>query len=1249
MSVLNSAYISRIILGYHTLGIAACMVVIGIGLVQPAESPISLPVPFLVGTAFLISGAWVFLLLDGDRNAQLFSVFCTSAAITFFIFPLSPLNDYFAYLFLLALSLTLAFMTALGINYPQKLKIVRPLPGSYLAAVVPVMALAFLSLPLFIKNGLDPLTTASPAFTWLTGAVILAFLVSQAARVIFSDDPLEREQSRLILLGLFAALLPILAWFGMRQFSPDTPFSLSFLLPSSLLPPLMAYTLLRKPEIRPDQARAHNLVYLLVGIIMICGYALLVSGSALVLGSMLNQNHPLFLGLLLFIMALLFNPARVKIQALIDERYARHQVHYRQHLESFSKELTRASDLDQITILIRSYVQHGLNPQIIHIYLYNSFSGQFEARPSENGRQTSDLHFSLDSPIAQTLEKRNKACLISDPHDLPVSLHLEKTRLALLDVQVLIPLPGREGLLGWLGLGPPKSGETFTDEAINYLETLSDQAALAIERTMVVADLERRMQDMKILTRVSQGINVTLAFDDMLEMLYAQTYQAIPTLDFHITLREPNGKYLYHVFYLENDERLIQNENLPLSENDGLEDYVITNGRPLVTDDYERECRSRGLTPVSSGIFAWMGIPLMAGADIIGVISLGNRRPTFTYSAEHLDLMKAIADQASGAIVKARLLQESEQRAKQLTLLNDVARSLTSTLAVDSLLNQILDNAVDILNCEAGSLLIPDEQTGEMVFKAASGPVAEYFSGKRLPQGTGIVGKAFDTCQPVVSSDVRQSKDWYAFTDEQTGFKTKELLVVPMLFKDRAIGVIEVINRRDNLPFTPDDVELLAAFASQAAIAIENARLYTLTDQALAARVEELSVMQRIDRQLNASLDVSRAMQITLSWAMNQSGAEAGLVGMLSENGMRLMAFEGYQEELDRFQDNLLPGDLPFIQNVLENCQPWSCSFNEFNAGEPLFKNAANQYAIPIQRESDTMGILLLENVKGERLGDEKRDFLARLCDHAAIAIANAQLYTELQAANLAKSEFISFVSHELKTPMTSIRGFTDLLTKGVVGPVNENQANFLGTIRSNVDRMAALVSDLADLSRIESGRLRLEFSSLMLDEVVNEVIQSCQAQVDEKQQELILKLQPDLPPIWVDRVRLVQILTNLVSNAYKYSPSGGQITIKANASLLDKVTGAMVETGSQEQAQIIHISIQDTGYGIDSEEQKNIFQKFFRSPDQKIRDMPGTGLGLNITKNLVEMQGGKIWFESQYRQGTTFHITIPASDIETA
>jgi signal transduction histidine kinase len=454
-----------------------------------------------------------------------------------------------------------------------------------------------------------------------------------------------------------------------------------------------------------------------------------------------------------------------------------------------------------------------------------------------------------------------------------------------------------------------------------------------------------------------------------------------------------------------------------------------------------------------------------------------------------------------------------------------------------------------------------------------------------------------------------------------------------MQIKDRVLGVIEVINRRDGLPFVIDDQNILTAFAGQAAVAIENARLIALTDQELAARVEELQVMGRIVRELNASLEVDRAMRITLEWAMRQSNTEAGLIGMLEGGRIRIMAQDGYEEIFSDPSDGHLSPDLPTIKSAIDSGQPSQVSL--ITAGEKGILPAAHtQIIIPIRREADVIGLLLLESLSDSQ---ENLAFLNRLSDNAAIAIYNAQLYAEVQRANIAKSDFVSFVAHELKNPMTSIKGYTELLAAGTVGGINEMQANFLQTIRSNVERMSVLVSDLNDNAKIEADRLRLDFKPVNVPDVLDEVFKSTKRQLDEKKQVVDMQFSEELPSIWADPVRVGQVLTNLVSNAHKYTPEGGKIVVGAQATAN--------QWDSEGAKQVVHLWVKDNGIGIGVEDQTKIFQKFFRSEDSKAREAPGTGLGLNITKSLVEMQGGRIWFESEYRKGTTFHFTIPVAE----
>jgi len=261
-------------------------------------------------------------------------------------------------------------------------------------------------------------------------------------------------------------------------------------------------------------------------------------------------------------------------------------------------------------------------------------------------------------------------------------------------------------------------------------------------------------------------------------------------------------------------------------------------------------------------------------------------------------------------------------------------------------------------------------------------------------------------------------------------------------------------------------------------------------------------------------------------------------------------------------------------------------------------------------------------NSMAENLGDLYTSLEERVAQRTE-ELAEAR--DDAVAANRSKTEFVSVVSHELKLPMTSIKGYSDLMLSGATGQLNDNQTSFLTTIRNNVNRMATLVSDLGDIARIESGNLRLEPREVPVWDVIDEVVTLTRTQVTQKNQTVTVNIPKELPKAWCDRNRLAQILTNLVSNANKYTQEGGAIIVHATR-----------------DGNTIQIKIEDNGLGMTPEDQQKLFSKFFRSADDKVREAPGTGLGLSITKNLIELQGGKIWFESEFRKGTSFYFTVP-------
>ena len=1188
--------------------------------------------PFLVSAIFLILSVWIFGLRRTESAGRAFSIFSASLAIvTGTLFDVYT-THHFTLLWTVGLSMTGGSMVDLALNFPREFRPIVTRPYLRWVGYFIGLILSFYTATK-LWNFEEP-TAYYEAWRFIyifTGLAGLFFLGVMIYHGIGAQSPVVKSQARTVLAGTVIGMGGGIYWLITSPFTGE-PFRTVFFLPLVIFPLSLGYTILRFRLLQTDTWVRQGLVYSILTIIIIGGLGLLVSGLFLIFNAVIRTDNIFFVIALVFLIIVLLTPLRQRVEAALDATFFRGQRAYLKSQQDFIHQASSAVDQASISQALRETVMSSLGPDRTHIYLYENVNDQYVAMPGPDGRPTSDIRFAANSPLLQYFQD-SRIPLYLDGADLAASLRSEESRLALLGTRLFVRLAGQDRPLGWMALGQRISGRAYTPQELAFLETLSEQAGVAIERAQTVSDLERRVSEMNALTRVSQGVNITLSFDDVLELIYAQTAQIIPSTDFHITLFNHAAEYYYYPFSVENRDRREDLENLPLPPDHGLAQDVIRKGRPLLTQDYLRECQARNLVPSEENVYAWMGVPLNAGAETIGALGVGNRDSLVNYTRGQLELLQNIADQTAGAIVKSRLLEESERRARQLTTLNEIAQQLTSTLESEPLLKNILENAVSILNCEAGSLFLVDDQTDELIFKVTVGPVATDLLGQRLPPGSGIVGRAVQTRRPAIDNDAQRSGSRFAATDQQTGFTSRSLLAVPLQVKDRVIGVVEVINRRDGLPFGDDDQNLLTAFAGQAAVAIENARLYTLTDQELSARVEELSVMQRIDRELNASLEMDRALRITLEWAMRQSRADSGLIGMLEEDNLRIMAQQGYGNYLAGFAETPMPLDLPLLRRAVENGQPQRQAL-EPELGGSLLPDARDQIVIPIRREAQVIGLMMLEST---RESAEDISFLTRLSDHAAIAIANAQLFAAVQAANVAKSDFVSFVAHELKNPMTSIKGYSELLAGGKVGEINEMQSNFLATIRTNVERMSTLVSDLNDNSKIEAGRLRLDFKAMDVPEVVDEVIRSTRRQIEEKKQTIVLQMPEQLPLVWADRIRVGQVLTNLVSNAHKYTSEEGQLIVGAEA--------ANNQWDPEGAARVVHLWVRDTGIGIGLEDQQKIFQKFFRSDDQKARESPGTGLGLNITKSLVEMQGGRIWFDSEFRKGTTFHITIPVAE----
>jgi len=445
---------------------------------------------------------------------------------------------------------------------------------------------------------------------------------------------------------------------------------------------------------------------------------------------------------------------------------------------------------------------------------------------------------------------------------------------------------------------------------------------------------------------------------------------------------------------------------------------------------------------------------------------------------------------------------------------------------------------------------------------------------------------------------------------------------------DKVIGVIAVQSYIDDHLYSQEDLEILQTIASQAAIALENARLHQQTDKALAQKVKELMTLEEIDRQLAlVALDLEKVLDLVLERAITATDATAGAVAILDEErkGLLLLSQKGYPEEISVYKEQPWPLDRGIVGKVARTGKACLClDVSKDPDYVSVIPEVRCLLSVPVMREGRVIGVITLESTREDAFTEEDLRFIQHLADRAGIAFQNAMLYAAAREANEAKSRFISIVYHDLRNPMTAINGYAELLIRGREGPINEKQRRSLEKIRSLVRRMASLVSDLQDLSLLEAGKVRLVYQPVHIAEVVNEVVESLEGVIRDKKLQLYTQIPAPLPPVRGDRSRIFRILENLVANACYYTDEGS-ITISARA------VGEMVQ-----------VSVSDTGRGIPEKEQPQIFQRFFRGEEAVKKKREGTGLGLYIAKTFVEMHGGRIWFESEEGKGTTFHFTLP-------
>jgi len=638
---------------------------------------------------------------------------------------------------------------------------------------------------------------------------------------------------------------------------------------------------------------------------------------------------------------------------------------------------------------------------------------------------------------------------------------------------------------------------------------------------------------------------------------------------------------------------------------------------------------------------------LRAGAARIGRGDLGQR-----ITIKSGDEVEALANQFNDMAGKlqesyADLENKVEQRTAELsetleqqTAISEILRVISNSPDdVQPVLDSVAEHAARICKAQFVDIILAEGnvlRTG-----AVFGELGRDIGEVPLDRST-VMGRAICDMQPIKLEDQQAAGDEFARGREfARRFGHRSILAVPLIREGRALGCI-LIRRTEVKPFEHKDVTLLTTFADQAAIAIENVRLFEAEQQ----RTRELS--ESLDQQTataevlkiigRSTFDLQSVLDTLVESAARLCDADMASINRQTGEKYRQVASYGYSPEFNEFmaqhpipaRRGSIAGRAADERQVVHVADVQSDPEYDFQEAAK-FAGLHTMLGVPLLREGSPIGVIALSRTSVRPFTEKQIELATTFADQAVIAIENVRLLEEIQEksrqveeASKHKSQFLANMSHELRTPLNAILGYTELVLDGIYGDAPEKMRNVLERIQTNGKHLLGLINDVLDLSKIEAGQLMLTLNDYSIKDMMQGVYVAVEPLAGNKKLNFKLEVPPDLPAARGDERRLSQVLLNLVGNAIKFTDTGG-VAMKASAA-----------NGSYT------VAVADTGPGIAEADQAKIFEEFQQSDSTHTKAKGGTGLGLAIAKRIVEMHGGRLWVESALGSGSTFFFTVP-------
>lgn len=737
-----------------------------------------------------------------------------------------------------------------------------------------------------------------------------------------------------------------------------------------------------------------------------------------------------------------------------------------------------------------------------------------------------------------------------------------------------------------------------------------------------------------ILYKTTTAFQQTLDFSERLDIGIA-TFQSVGFDRVRIYLYDEQSNTLMGKKCVGIDEAVFKEIRFEVPPKSKIE-MCIKKRKPVVkctkTDSIFGEILEKSDVPES------LSLPLISKDKVIGIVSLDNKYSHNKLHLQRLEFFMVLANHLALALDNALLYRKNVEELHRITALYDVTNTLSSTLDLDTVLNLIAIRIGKITKCNICSILLVDDAKEFLLPTAVYTQGANYpWHGKKIEVHKSVGSAVFRTHQRLYLQNIQEDPR-FMYKDFARTEDLRALVSLPLMVGHEMLGLINLYFRREKESNDLDTL-FLTALCNQAAVIIRNSKLYDRIEE----DKDKLSELLQIIQTINAMLEPQELLKLLLEKTVNFTHADYGLLHIIKDKRLDVIYSKGHTKDTVHTKEFKIGKGLTgwvavhgkpvVVDDVTKD--------KRYAETRPETRSEAD---IPLIRKGRIIGVLNLESKHNANFSPYRKS-LEILTNLIAVAIENAWYYEditsfnqrlrteieiateelrqknrELQKMDHIKSDLISNVSHELRTPLTSIAGYTKLMLHEKTGPLVPSQKECLKIINGETDRLTRLITNLLDVSRLESGKIRFKAEAINLKAIAQHIIEIVRPSAEEKKLTLRITCPEEIPLVMGNSDLLNQVYTNLIGNAIKFTEPGGEITI-----------GIRIEKNTVESY------VQDTGQGIKKEDIPKLFERFYQVDSSSTRVHGGTGLGLAIVKHIISAHNGKIWCESEVGKGTRF------------